>query len=42
MAVDEARAFLRFLSTADAELPGLAEAVAQDAAELTELCGRAE
>jgi uncharacterized protein (UPF0276 family) len=42
MAVDEARAFLQFLSAAGPVLPGLAEAVAQDAAELTELCSRAE
>jgi uncharacterized protein len=38
MAADEARAFLRFLSAADPALSGLAEAAAQDAAELAGLC----
>jgi uncharacterized protein (UPF0276 family) len=37
-AADEARAFLRFLSAADPALSGLAEAAAQDAAELAGLC----
>jgi hypothetical protein len=37
-AADEARAFLRFLSAADPALPGLAETVAQDVAELAGLC----
>jgi uncharacterized protein (UPF0276 family) len=36
--VDEARAFLRFLSAAEVALPGLAAAVAQDAAELAGRC----
>jgi uncharacterized protein (UPF0276 family) len=39
-ALDEARAFLRFLLAADPALPGLAEAAAQDAAELASLCRR--
>lgn len=39
-AADEARAFLRFLLTADPALPGLAKAAAQDAAELAGLCRR--
>jgi uncharacterized protein (UPF0276 family) len=36
-AMDEARAFLQFLSAIDGELPGLAEAAAQDMAVLTAL-----
>jgi uncharacterized protein len=37
-AVDEARAFLRFVSAAGSALPGLSEAASQDAAELDRLC----
>jgi hypothetical protein len=41
-AIDEARAFLQFLSAINGELPGLAEAAAQDMAVLTALSLDAE